>query len=173
MTTTQAPVPSEVEFTIVNQRFGLADVQLGDEQSTAADIVAQQYNLEPRCENRRVAIANSRKAFSLTICEYKPEAASLNGAPIVRVVTYFLDEVLVRLDIDSEGEVSSFTSAQTALKAKWPISKQRPLDTTDRAETVWHVGTDELSLSHLEGASIIEYRIRDTRLADKLPWLFK
>ena len=173
MSTTQVPELAEVTLTILSQRIGLAEVHLGDDQLTAADKVAQQYNREPRCETRSIGLANTRKAFSLVICEYKPEAVLLNDAPIVRVVTYFLDEILIRLDVDAEGDTTSFTSAQSLLEADWPDAKQRPLNSTDRTETVWLSGTDELSLSHLNAASIIEYRIRDTRLADKLPWLFE
>ncbi|MEE9335953.1 MAG: hypothetical protein V3U65_17845 [Granulosicoccaceae bacterium] len=173
MSTTQVPVPSEVELTIVKQRFGLAEVQLGDAQLAASEKVAQLYNRKPRCETRSVSLANTRKAFSLVICEYKPEAVSLNDAPIVRVVTYFLDEILIRLDVDAEGDATSFASVESSLETDWPDARQRPLNATDRVETVWLSGADELSLSHLEAASMIEYRIRDTRLADKLPWLFE
>ncbi len=173
MSTTQVPVPSKVELTSVNERFGLTDVQLGDNEATASKIVSQQYNIEPRCETRGVSLANTRKAFNLSICEYKPEAVLLNDARIVRVVTYFLDETLVRLDVDAEGDAASYAGVQSSLETSWPDAKQRPLNATERTETVWLSGTDELSLSHLESASIVEYRIRDTRLADSLPWLFE
>jgi len=176
MSTTQVPVTTDVELTTANQRFGLTEVHLGDNQVTAAEIVAKQYNPEPRCESRGVSLANTRKAFNLDVCEYKPEAAAgvmLNGAPIVRVVTYFLDEVLVRLDVDAEGDVSSHTGVMSLLKSQWTDTVDRPLNATERTETVWMSGTDELAVSHHASASIVEYRIRDTRLADKLPWLFE
>lgn len=173
MSTTQVPEPDKVKLTVLDQRLGLAEVHLGDDQLTAAKKVAQQYNLDPRCETRSVSLANTRKAFSLVICEYKPQAVQLNDAPIVRVVTYFLDEILIRFDVDTEGDSTSFASVQSSLEADWPNAKQRPLNATDRTETIWLSGTDELSLSHNEPASITEYRVRDTRLADKLPWLFE
>ena len=149
------------------------DPYINKEDPNAADKEGKQYNVDPRCETRSVSLANTRKAFNLAICEYKPEAVSLNDALIVRVVTYFLDEVLVRLDIDAEGDTAAYASVQSSLEADWPVAKQRPLNATERTETVWLSGTDELSLSHLEAASIVEYRIRDTRLVDKLPWLFE
>ncbi len=173
MSTTQVPEPAEVKLTIQDQRFGLAEVYLGDDQLTAAEKVAQQYNLEPRCETRSVSLANTRKAFSMVICEYNPQAVQLNDAPIIRVVTYFLDETLIRFDVDAEGDTASFANVQSVLEAQWSDAKQRQLNASDRTESVWLSGTDELSVSHNDTASVTEYRVRDTRLADKLPWLFE
>jgi len=173
MSTTQVPPTTEVELTTTNLRFGLTQVHLGDNQVSAAEILAKQYNPEPRCESRGVSLANTRKAFNLDICEYKPEAVSLNGAPIVRVVTYFLDEVLIRLDVDAEGDVASHSNVKSSLESQWADAVQRPLNATERTETVWLSGTDELAVSHHQSASLVEYRIRDTRLAEKLPWLFE
>jgi len=171
MTNTQNPV--EVEITVSDQRFGLADIQLGANQSSAEPKLLDTYNQQPRCEDRAVGVEGTKQAFNMKICEYKPDAVQLGGAPVVRVVSYFLDTILVRLDIDAQGDSKVFDQSQSGLQARWPDSKQRPLNATNRDETVWASGADELTLSHLTRDKQIEYRLRDMRLVEKFPWLYQ
>jgi len=170
---TAQQTPTEVELSLSDERFGLADIHLGDLYTPTTQKLASTYSDDPRCEDRMVGVVGTRQAVGMQICEYKPKAVQVNGAPVVRVVSYFADTILVRLDIDAQGSAALLSASQNTLQSNWPTSKRRPLNATTRDETVWTSGTDELALSYLERAELIEYRLRDTRLKTKMPWLFE
>jgi hypothetical protein len=167
----QQPEPAVIELTRYDNRWGISTLQLGDATTTVDTNAAARYNAMPRCENRRVPIADTRKAFGLRICEYKPEASVLHEAPVVRVVTYSLDDSLVRLDIDTKGDQASYSAAIADVNKTWFNGEKRTLTASNRDEMVWRSGQDEMGISHHTAQSQTEYRIIDTRLAQSLPWL--
>lgn len=152
-------------------RLGVSTLQLGDSASSVDAKATAQYSETPRCENRRVAIADTRKAFGLRICEYKPEAAVLHNATVVRLVTYSLDAYLVRLDIDTQADRANYHAALYAIDQAWFAGQKRTLSASNREERFWRSGKDELGLSHHAARSQTQYRLIDTQLPQELAWL--
>ncbi len=160
-----------LELTRGEGRLGVGVLRLGDSASSIDAKATAQYNESPRCENRRVAIADTRKAFGLRICEYKPQAAVLHDATVVRIVTYSLDDYLVRLDIDTQADESNYIDALESVNQAWSAGQKRTLSASNRDETVWRSDRDEMGISYHAAQSQTQYRIIDTQLPQALAWL--
>ncbi len=171
MTSNNSHSQNPIELTRDDDRLGMTSLQLGDELEKAEPQAIKHYGDSPRCEDRRVPIGQSRKAFALRICEHKPENTALYGSVVQRVVTYYLDGTLVRLDVDADGDEAEYLAAVKRLEEQWSSAEVRALKASQRSEALWHSNQDMIGISHLASNARIEYRLRDKRLADVLPWL--
>ena len=125
-----------------DERAGLADVRLGDRRDVVLAAIAGRSAGEPRCTFSRLAAPSGRRAFPLERCEHRIAAPAprLAGRALERLVTYVVDDRLVRLDAGF-ARASGEDGAAAALRSR--------LDTRlgeSEGEGGWAVGPDRLRL---------------------------
>ena len=128
-----------------DERAGLAGVRLGESRDAVLAGLAGRAAGEPRCTFSRLAAPTGRRAFPLGRCEHRiaVPAPRLAGRALERLVTYVVDDRLVRLDAafgpaaGATGEDGAAATLRSRLDAR--LGK-------DGDGSGWAVGPDRLRL---------------------------
>ncbi len=150
-------------------RIGLIDNSLGDLQSHVLARATSRFSVNPECASRKVAIRNSRKAFVEDICEFKPDQSRLLGYLVSRVVYRFIDERLLRIDVQFIDEGSALDTFKQPLIERFGNTAGTSLDSTQEVEYGWGDDRDAAALRQL--AASVELRVWDVQLAKRANWL--
>ena len=100
---------------VASGRMGVANVRLGETRGAVIAASILQFGDTPVCDSRKVAIKNSRKAFLHETCEFRVAGITLVDMNVERFVCHFIDDQLLRIDLDLMGDESGMQSLANVL----------------------------------------------------------
>jgi len=153
-------------------RLTLADSYIGEGYDEVIARAASTYKVEPQCENRKVGLKNSRKAFLYAVCGFNPEAARFADAPLDEVVYHFIDQKLVRVDLRAQGEEALLDQVKGDMQQVF-ASRHAESSEIGQSSYEW-VGAQSVAGVRAGGganAGNIHVRLYDQSLNDTAPWL--
>lgn len=153
-------------------RLTLADSYIGESYEGVIARATTTYQVEPHCENRKVGLKNSRKAFSYAVCGFNPEKARFAKAPLAEVVYHFIDQKLVRIDVRAQGEKALLDQVKGDMQQVF-ASRDAALSEKDGTSYEWVAAQRIAGVRAGGGASAgnVHVRLFEQSLSDSAPWL--
>lgn len=153
-------------------RLTLADSYIGEAYDGVIARAASTYKVEPQCENRKVGLKNSRKAFLYAVCGFNPQAARFAEAPLSEVVYHFIDQKLVRVDLRAQGENALLDQVKGDMQQVF-ASRDAEISEIGIGSYEWVATESVAGVRAGSGASAgnIHVRLYDQSLTDTAPWL--
>lgn len=133
---------------------------------------ASEFKVEPHCENRKVGMKNSRKAFLYAVCGFNPLSAQFAQAPLSEVVYHFIDQQLVRIDVRARGETALLDQVKDDMHHVF-ASRNAQLSEIGKSSYQWTATGRVAGVRAGGGASTghVHVRLLDQSLIDSAPWL--
>jgi len=150
----------------------LADSFIGETYDGVMTRAASAYKVEPHCENRKIGLKHSRKAFLYAVCGFTPENARFADAPLAEVVYHFIDNQLVRVDVRAQGENPLLDQVKDDMHQVFS-SRDAQSSELGKSSYEW-VATQHIAGVRAGGgasAGNIHVRLIDQSLSDSAPWL--
>jgi len=153
-------------------KLTLADSHIGEDYNDVLARATSMYKMEPQCENRKVGLKNSRKAFLYGACGYNPQNARFADAPMAEVTYHFIDNRLVRVDVRAEGEQALLDQVKDDMQSVF-ASRDAQFSELDAQSYEWVAPKHIAGVRMGTGASVgnVHVRLFDQSLADSAPWL--
>ena len=153
-------------------RIMLADSYIGEAYDGVVARATSTFKVEPHCENRKVGLKNSRKAFLYAVCGFNPESAQFAKAPLAEVVYHFIDQQLVRVDVRAQGEKALLDQVKDDMQFVF-ASRDAQSSVLGKGSYEW-VATQHVAGVRVGGgasAGNVHVRLYDQSLNDSAPWL--
>ena len=153
-------------------RLMLAGSYIGETYDGVIARATTTYEVEPHCENRKVGLKNSRKAFFYTVCGFSPGKAQFAKAPLSEVVYHFIDQKLVRIDVRAQGEKALLDQVKDDMQQAF-ASRDAALSEKDASSFEWVAAKRIAGVRAGGGASAgnIHVRLFEQSLSENAPWL--
>lgn len=153
----------------------LAGASIGQQYDAVMQRAKMQFESEPHCEQRKIAIGVRRKAHPYAVCAFMPKGVTIAEAPLNEVVYHFVDLQLVRVDTRSEGasELIEKLKADASLAFGASAEQLTQSDASAAARYHWQGSSTVLGLRQGTSANAnnVYMRLNDAELSAQIPWL--
>ena len=136
--------PAAITLNDTPARMGVGAIELGQRWAEVMSEAEQVYAAQPVCEARKIAKRNSRRAYLLETCTYEPADATLSNLPVRLVRHYFIDQILLRIDVGLIGDDADLTTVESLLSARYGDAEAMASD--DAGTMQWQADRDEAAL---------------------------
>jgi len=153
-------------------RLTLADSYIGEAYDGVITRASSTFKAEPHCENRKVGLKNSRKAFIYAVCGFNPESAQFAQSPLSEVVYHFIDQKLVRVDVRAQGEKALLNQVKGDMQTLF-ATRDAQSSEIGKESYQWVATRHVAGVRAGGGASAgnVHVRLYDQSLIDSAPWL--
>ena len=153
-------------------RLGLASVRLGTEQPVALTEATDMFGPQLSCGSRKIALKDSRRAYLAEICLFAPDNASIAGIPVERIAYHFIDQWLVRIDIDAPaGKKRAVQTIKNTIDDRhgpaYILNTASDSAQVAQESYVWQLQDDEITLSPVIAPDTTDPITVRVRLLDK------